>query len=91
MATITESSVAMMAMPNEFRSAEVNSESSKTVRKFSQVQSSGKNDGVPVRKVSGLLNASDVIHKRGNRAQARIRRPQTVHQLLVLLPITHPP
>jgi hypothetical protein len=86
-ATTTEIAVARMAMPNELRSAEVNSSSLNTVSKFSQVHSEGKNEVSPSRNVCGLLNDSEVIHSSGNIAHSRIRTPQKVHQLLVRFPL----
>ena len=41
----------------------------------------------PSRKVAGLLNDSDTIHRSGNMAHTRISTPQKVHQLLVRLPL----
>ena len=80
----------MMAMPNELRSAEVNSSSEKTVSKFVHVHSVGKNDGSAERNVAGSLNASDTIHSSGNAAHSRMTTPHTVHQLLVLRPSISP-
>src|SRR5688500_13456278 len=80
MATITDSSVAMIEMPKELRSAVVNSESEKTVSKLSHDQSSGQNFGEALLKVAGSLNESDTIHTRGNSAHKRMPIPATVHQ-----------
>ena len=79
--------VARMAMPKLLRSADVNSSSRNTVRKFSHVHSSGQKPGVLERNVSGLLNARDTIQSSGNSAHARIRRPQKVHQFDVRPPL----
>ena len=84
MATITDSVVAMIEMPKEFFSADVNSSSLKTESKFSHDQSFGRNVGAELRNVLGSLNDSDTIQARGNSAQRSIRSPQTVHQRLVL-------
>src|SRR5262245_26266307 len=70
-ATITDSSVAMIAMPNELRSALVNSSSLNTVLKLDHDHCCGKKVGVPSRKVSGSLNDSDTIHSSGKAAQMR--------------------
>src|SRR5262245_55572837 len=80
MATMTDSSVAMIEMPKELRSADVNSESENTVLKFSHDQSSGQNVGVVLRQVAGSLNDSDTIHASGNSAHRRMMMPATVHQ-----------
>jgi hypothetical protein len=90
MAITTEMAVAMMAMPNELRSAAVKSSSEKTVSKLVQVHSLGKNEGSAERKVAGSLNASDTIHRSGKAAHTRITMPHTVHQWLVLRPSISP-
>src|SRR6476469_5688433 len=60
-ATMTESVVAISAMPTELRSALVNSESLNTVLQFVHTHSVGKNVGFALRKVLGSLKDSDSI------------------------------
>ena len=74
-ARITDSTVAMIEMPNELISARWKSSFWSTLLKLSQVHSFGRNWGLPAAVSACGLNDSMIIHTTGSRHHTRSRTP----------------